>query len=160
MPRHPKPAWNQGLEALDATEEIKRVVAGRAKKVMVMLAALGLVPNAAAQPLDRLQRAVLDTPLESAVDRGETDTRSAQAAPQFPGGQGAVRLVKGSEDDLLLLRSLHGEMIVDSQLLSRRPSRVRAVVPGRRAAGPDFGFRRAGRTGTTRRQGSDSTNTV
>ena len=129
MPRHPKPAWNQGLEALDATEEIKRVVAGRAKKVMVMLAALGLVPNAAAQHLDRLQRAVLDTPLESAVDRGETDTRSAQAAPQFPGGQGAVRLVKGSEDDLLLLCSLHGEMIVDSQLLSRPSSEFAPSSP-------------------------------
>lgn len=88
MSRHLKPVWNQGIEALDTTEEIERVVAGRAKKVMVMLAVLGLVPNAAAQPLDRLQRAFLNTPLERAVNRGETDTLSAsdQATPQFPGG--------------------------------------------------------------------------
>ena len=88
MSRHLKPVWNQRVEALDATEEVKRVVAGRAKKVMVMLAVLGLVPNAAAQPLDRLQRAFLNTPLERAVYRGETDTlsASAQAAPQFLGG--------------------------------------------------------------------------
>ncbi len=88
MSRHLKPVWNQRIEALDATEEVKRVVAGRAKKVMVMLAVLGLVPNAAAQPLDRLQRAFLNTPLERAVYRGETDTlsASAQAAPQFLGG--------------------------------------------------------------------------
>ena len=86
MSRHLKPVWNQGLEALDATEEVERVVADRAKKVMVMLAVLGLVPNAAAQHLDRLQLAFLNTPVKSAVYRGETDTRSAQAAPQFPGG--------------------------------------------------------------------------
>lgn len=88
MSRHLKPVWNQRIEALDATEEVERVVAGRAKKVMVMLAVLGLVPNAAAQPLDRLQRAFLNTPLERAIYRGETDTlsASAQAAPQFPGG--------------------------------------------------------------------------
>ena len=88
MSRHLKPVWNQRIEALDATEEVERVVAGRAKKVMVMLAVLGLVPNAAAQPLDRFQRAFLNTPLERAVYRGETDTlsASAQAAPQFPGG--------------------------------------------------------------------------
>ena len=88
MSRHLKPVWNQGIEAFNATEEVERVVAGRAKKVMVMLAVLGLVPNAAAQPLDRLQRAFLNTPLERAVYRGETDTlsASAQAAPQFPGG--------------------------------------------------------------------------
>ena len=88
MSRHLKPVWNQRIEALDATEEVERVVARRAKKVMVMLAVLGLVPNAAAQPLDRLQRAFLNTPLERAVYRGETDTlsTSAQAAPQFPGG--------------------------------------------------------------------------
>jgi hypothetical protein len=88
MSRHLKPVWNQGIEALDATEEVERVVAGRAKKVMVMLAVLGLVSNAAAQHLDRLQRAFLNTPLERAVYRGETDTLSAsdQAAPQFPGG--------------------------------------------------------------------------
>ena len=81
MSRHLKPVWDQGLKPPDATEEVERVVAGRAKKVMVMLAVLGLVTNAAAQHLDRLQRAFLDTPLESAVYRGETDTRSAQAAP-------------------------------------------------------------------------------
>ena len=46
---------------------------------MVMLGVLGLVPNAAAEPLDRFQRAFLKTPLESAVYRGETDTRTAQA---------------------------------------------------------------------------------
>ena len=46
---------------------------------MVMLGVLGLVPNAAAEPLDRFQRAFLKTPLESAVYRGETDTRSALA---------------------------------------------------------------------------------
>ncbi len=86
--RHLKPVWNQGIEALDATEEVERVVANRAKKVMVMLAVLGLVPNAAAQHLDRLQRTFVDTPLERAVYRGETDTlsASAQAAPQFLGG--------------------------------------------------------------------------
>ena len=88
MSRHLKPVWNQGIEALDATEEVERVVARRAKKVMVMLAVLGLVPNAAAQHLDRLQRAFLNTPLERAIYRGETDTlsASAQAAPQFSGG--------------------------------------------------------------------------
>ncbi len=88
MSRHLKPVWNKGIEALDATEEVERVVAGRAKKVMVMIAVLGLVPNAAAQHLDRLQRAFLNTPLERAIYRGETDTlsASAQAAPQFPGG--------------------------------------------------------------------------
>ena len=53
---------------------------------MVMLAVLGLVPNAAAQPLDRLQRAFLNTPLERTIYRGETDTLSAyaQAAPTVP----------------------------------------------------------------------------
>ena len=88
MSSHLKPVWNQGIEALDATEEVKRMVAGRTKKVMVMLAVLGLVPNAAAQHLDRLQRAFLNTPLERAIYRGETDTlsASAQADPQFPGG--------------------------------------------------------------------------
>ncbi len=104
---HPKPAWKQGLEALDATEEVERAVATGAKKVMVMLAVPGLVPQPAAQHLDRLQRAFLNTSLESAVHRGETDTGSAQAAPQFSGGKGAVRFVKGSEDGLLLLRSSH-----------------------------------------------------
>ena len=107
MSRHLKPAWNQRLEALDATVEVERVVTARAKKVVVVLAVLGLVPNAAAQHLDRLQRALLNTPLEGAVYRGETDTRSAQTAPQFPGGQGAIRVLKGSEDGLLLIRSLH-----------------------------------------------------
>ena len=107
MSRHLKPVWKQGLKALDATEEVERVVAGRAQEVMVMQAVLGLVPNAAAQHLDRLQRAFLNTPLKGAVYRGETDTRSAQAAPQFPGGEGTVRIAKGSEDGKLLLRSLH-----------------------------------------------------
>ena len=86
MSGHLKPVRNQGLKALYATEEVERVVTGRAKKVMVMLAVLGFVPNAAAQHLDRLQRAFLNAPLESAVYRGETDTRSVQAAPQLPGG--------------------------------------------------------------------------
>ncbi len=98
MSRHLKPIRNEGLEALDAAEEVERVVANRAKKVMVMLAVPRLVPNAAAQHLDRLQRAVSNTPSERAVDGGETDTRSAQAAPQFPGGQGTVRLAKGPVD--------------------------------------------------------------
>ena len=57
MSSHLKPVWNQGIEALDATEEVKRMVARRAKKVMVMLAVLGLVPNATAQHLNGLQRA-------------------------------------------------------------------------------------------------------
>lgn len=86
MSRQLKPVGNQGLEAVDATVEVERVIAGRAKKVVVMLAVPGLVPNAAAQQLDRLQHALLDAPLEGAVHRGETDPRSAQAAPQFPGG--------------------------------------------------------------------------
>ena len=86
MARHLEPVWNQELDALDTTEEVERVVAGRAKKVMVMLAVLGLVPNAAAQHLDRLERAFLDTPLEGAINRGKTNARSAQSAPQFPGG--------------------------------------------------------------------------
>ena len=86
MSRHMKSVWNQELEALDATVEVERVVADRTKKVMVMLAVLGLVPNSAAKHLDRLQRAFLNTPLKSAVYRGETDTRSAQAPPQFPSG--------------------------------------------------------------------------
>ena len=64
------------------------MVAARAKKVMVMLAVLGLISNAAAQHLNRLQRAFLNTPLERAIYRGETTTISAsdQATPQFPGG--------------------------------------------------------------------------
>ena len=88
MARHLKPVWNQGIEALDATEKVERVVAARAKKVMVMLAVLRLVSNAAAQHLNRLQRAFLNTPLERAIYRGETNTISAsdQATPQFPGG--------------------------------------------------------------------------
>ena len=140
MSRHLKPVWNQRVEALDATEEVKRVVAGRAKKVMVMLAVLGLVPNAAAQPLDRFQRAFLNTPLESAVYRGETDTRSAQAAPQFPGGQGAVRLVKGSQDGHLLLRSLHELHDKRFSVIVKDCFQHGSLVPGPRA-----GTRRTGR---------------
>ena len=83
---HLEPIWKQGLKTLDASKEIECMVANRAQEVMVMFAALGLVPHAPAQNLHRRKRSFFNASAESAVNRGKADAGAAQAAPQLPGG--------------------------------------------------------------------------
>ena len=85
---------------------VECVVAGRAKKVMVMLAVLGLVPNAAPNPST-------DSSVPSSTPRWRARYTVARPTPvplrcsTVPWRTGAVRLAKGSQDGHLLLRSLH-----------------------------------------------------
>ena len=48
MSLYPESVGHQGLKALDTPDEVEGAIASRAKEVMVMLAAFGLVPDAAA----------------------------------------------------------------------------------------------------------------
>ena len=86
MLRHLEPIWHQGFKTIDAPKKVKCMVANRAQKVVVVIAALGFVPHAAAQHLHRSERPFFNASTESAVNRGKADAGAGQAAPQLPRG--------------------------------------------------------------------------
>ena len=120
MSRHLKPVRQQGLKALDATEEVERVVTGRTKKVVVMLAALGLVPNAAAQHLHRLQPCLPQRPVgeRGTPWRDRHPFRSGGSTVPWRTGDRPPRQGLGRRPVAASL-SAWREIIINSHLLSR-----------------------------------------